>query len=161
MSSFPNLQEVYLDHSSLLSGEVLVMEFLEMVRESLTKVSCLGLRRGPRSTRGHPLVQGELMEFVRNAPKLRYFRSHLNPHNTAILRQERPEVKFASSVTTLYTKADEGMLYDERNLAYEIMTMLRSLGPDHEEVIQRMRSASELRSAIRRMQEKSKTAKES
>lgn len=38
--------------------------------------------------------QEGLMKFVRNAPKLKWFRSDLTPENIAILQEERPEIVF-------------------------------------------------------------------
>jgi hypothetical protein len=42
------------------------------------------------------MSQEMLMDFVRSAPSLQWFRSDLTPENVAMLQRERPGVTFAS-----------------------------------------------------------------
>jgi hypothetical protein len=43
-----------------------------------------------------PVSQGSLIDFVRDTPNLKWFRSDLTPNNIALLEAERPEVTFVS-----------------------------------------------------------------
>jgi len=61
--------------------------------KSLVRVSCRRARWYQKS-KFTPLSQEALMKFVRNATKLRWFRSDLTRENIVILKQERPEILF-------------------------------------------------------------------
>lgn len=60
---------------------------------NLTRVSCRGAR-WYSNAKFSPISQESLIQFVRSAPNLRWFRSDLFKENLAILREERPEIVF-------------------------------------------------------------------
>jgi hypothetical protein len=95
---FPCLREIYTDGSvfRLWSGtEPRVPLFFELM-DRLERVSVKGARQvSPRLLNDKPLSQWALVEFVRWAPNLRWFRSDLTPENVAVLQRERPDVTFA------------------------------------------------------------------
>ena len=70
---------------------------LGYLRHQLERVSVKRVRIGslPES---RPLSQQQLIDFVRNAPNLRWFKSDLSDENLVLLKMERPEVIFVSVV---------------------------------------------------------------
>lgn len=70
-----NLRELYFDHSMLhFYGHA--PDFLSYIRDRLEKDSCVGVKVSKESEhKFKPLEQEELMNFVRNAPNLTWFRS--------------------------------------------------------------------------------------
>jgi hypothetical protein len=91
----PILRELHMD-GSCFEG-VHRRLFLDL-RDRLERVSIKSASsRRLLSTRApEPIPQSALVDFVRNAPNLRWFRSDLTPENVARLQGERPDVAFAS-----------------------------------------------------------------
>ena len=100
---FPSFRELYIDGSSLVIQDVdeefnEYDTFLLYIRDRVEKVSCYGTLNSHFCKEGvdgaatgcEPISQEELMEFVRNAPKLRWFRSDLTTSNIRILQLEIP-----------------------------------------------------------------------
>jgi hypothetical protein len=75
---------------------------LRKVRATLARVSIKGARwrsmplSALEAAPEEVISQETLIEFVRNAPSLQWFRSHLTPENVAMLRGERPWIQFSS-----------------------------------------------------------------
>lgn len=67
-------------------------------RDTLEKVSIRDacFRRKSDPAEGQPIPQEALINFVRRAPNLQWFRSDLAPESAALLRKERPDVMFVS-----------------------------------------------------------------
>ena len=106
---FSCLQEVYMDnsvfvcddrHFSDLNNHPCKHIFMFFCPELLTRVSiknCSYKHRYRNTTSGSvEMPQNALIKFVRNAPKLRWFRSNLNIANKVMLRRERPLVQFVN-----------------------------------------------------------------
>jgi hypothetical protein len=66
----------------------------QLERVSLRNATYYGY--GDRVADAKSIPQRGLIEFVRRATNLRWFRSDLTPENVAMLRRERPDVTFAS-----------------------------------------------------------------
>ena len=106
---FSCLQEIYMDNSvfvcddrdfSDLNNHPCKHIFMFFCPELLTRVSiqnCSYKHRYRKTTSGfEEMPQAALIKFVRNAPKLRWFRSNLNIENIVMLRRERPLVQFVN-----------------------------------------------------------------
>jgi hypothetical protein len=100
LEHFANLRELYLDGAHLrcmtnepeMTAEGLFSHCnskLERVSLKGTMTDTMGLKH-----RSRPLLDEELVEFVRTTPTLTWLRSDLSPENVAILQQERPMVHF-------------------------------------------------------------------
>ena len=103
--SFSCLQEVYMDNSAFICDDRDFFDlnshprkhmFMFFCSESLTRVSIKNCSFKFRTSRKLEMPQDALIKFVRNAPKLRWFRSNLNIANTVMLRRERPMVQFVN-----------------------------------------------------------------
>jgi hypothetical protein len=91
-----SLREVHMDGSCFEAPDDEPRLFVQ-VRDRLERVSVRGARWMPPSGRpSRKVTQVMLIDFVRNAPNLRWFRSDLSPRNVARLRRERPDVTFVS-----------------------------------------------------------------
>jgi hypothetical protein len=91
----PGLSEVSMDGGRICVGDEEEEEkciFLA-IRNELKRVSIKGSRLGFRPA---PIPQTVLIAFVRNAPKLNWFRSDLTPDNVAMLKGERPDITFVA-----------------------------------------------------------------
>jgi hypothetical protein len=92
LRSCGNLREVYMDGSIFFYDGPL----FHHLQDRLERVSIKATRFSGTSTETpEPVPQSELIDFVRDAPNLRWFRSDLAPENVAALRAERPGVTFA------------------------------------------------------------------
>jgi hypothetical protein len=84
------LKEIYMDDSTSL------YQYSHLFRRCNTFLERVSLKNAKyeytEPTQSSP--QYSLVEFVRNTPTLRWFRSDLSPENVAILQAERPEVTF-------------------------------------------------------------------
>lgn len=100
LESFRCLKEVHLDDARLIFcadlNEAGLWNSLLNNSRRLERVSLLGTR-WYRKGQLAALPQNFLMEFVRNAPNLTWFRSDLSKANIRQLQKERPNVSFVSS----------------------------------------------------------------
>ena len=97
---FDYLRELYLDENHLYGSESWdelhdPNKFI-ILHDMKDKLVCLSIRNVKVHRCEKPLPQQVIMNFVRNAPKLRWLRSDLTKENVAILQKERPEVIFCS-----------------------------------------------------------------
>ena len=105
LKSFSCLQEVYMDNSEFICDDRDFFNpnshprkhmFMFLGSKSLTRVSIKNCSFKFRTSRKLEMPQDALIKFVRNAPKLRWFRSNLNIANIVMLRRERPMVEFVN-----------------------------------------------------------------
>jgi hypothetical protein len=101
--SCESLRELYMDGSCLQGSWMpsFTPPLLSVLSRRLERVSIKDVHLARR--RPHQLhfdiekvSQARLIEFVRSAPNLRWFRSDLTAENVAVLQAERPDVTFAS-----------------------------------------------------------------
>jgi hypothetical protein len=91
-----NLRELFLDGARFKSGYYSDgSELLHSCSRGLRRVSVKGARCEGRYSLSL-MSQEMLIDFVRSAPSLQWFRSDLTPENVAMLQRERPGVTFAS-----------------------------------------------------------------
>jgi hypothetical protein len=102
LRSCESLRELYVDGSCLEANwRSNTPPLLRDLSHRLERVSIKDVHLArPRPQQLHPDIkkasQATLIEFVRNAPNLRWFRSDLTAENAAMLQAERPDVTFAA-----------------------------------------------------------------
>jgi hypothetical protein len=104
LNRFKNVTNVYLDDSLFhydptqsSEGARRGMDIFRDCGLTLERVSVKNVQyQSGQVGRIRALPQRGLIEFVRSAPSLKWFRSDLTPQNVAMLQQERPDVTFVS-----------------------------------------------------------------
>jgi hypothetical protein len=98
LRSCESLRELYVDGSCLEANwrSNVTPCLLRDLSDRLERVSIKDAHYAHLCSDSEKVSQATLIEFVRNAPNLRWFRSDLTAENAAMLQAERPNVTFAA-----------------------------------------------------------------